>query len=394
MDSLLKQLFILTDVPRWFVYSVLGSGFLAYYYYKVVKPPVLQCSSAKYKFFLESNVPVVKEKFWPTVWCFESRLQTVLGSVFRGFPEIPYNREILQLKDGGEVALDWLHPANDDENTPVIVVLPGLTGSSSSSYIKGFALAGQEAGFRLVVFNNRGIGIELKTPQTYCASKSHDLIQVVHHVKNKYPNAPIGGMGVSLGGLILGNYLCRESPEERLFNAGMLISVPFDVFKATDSIEQLGLNYLLNKHLASCLTGFVKNLKHCLDGEDRPWKIEEVIASKTVREFDAKFTSKQFGYESVEDYYNDATLHNKLANIKTPVLCLNAADDPFQPLDELASVKHDHVGILVTARGGHIGFLEGLWPIKKRNEFMHRVFTQYFTAMFKDDTYKEFAAAN
>lgn len=58
--------------------------------------------------------------------------------------------------------MDWLHPAKDNENSPVIVVLPGLTGSSSSSYIRGFVLAGQEAGFRIVVFNNRGIGIELK----------------------------------------------------------------------------------------------------------------------------------------------------------------------------------------------------------------------------------------
>lgn len=35
----------------------------------------------------------------------------------------------------------------------------------------------------------------------------------------------------------------------------------------------------------------------------------------------------------MDDYYNDATLQNKLHQISVPLLCLSAADDPFQPLD-------------------------------------------------------------
>lgn len=55
--------------------------------------------------------------------------------------------------------------------------------------------------------------------------------------------------------------------------------------------------------------------------------------SKTIKEFDANFTSKHFGFEDVEHYYRTATLHDKLHKITTPILCLSAADDPFQPLD-------------------------------------------------------------
>lgn len=55
MDSLLKQLFILTDVPRWFVYSVLGSGFLAYYYYKVVKVIIENISLPLFDFLSVAN---------------------------------------------------------------------------------------------------------------------------------------------------------------------------------------------------------------------------------------------------------------------------------------------------------------------------------------------------
>lgn len=51
--------------------------------------------------------------------------------------------------------------------------------------------------------------------------------------------------------------------------------------------------------------------------------------SKTIREFDANYTIKLFGHNSVEEYYKKASLHDKLDLIKIPCLCLNAADDPF-----------------------------------------------------------------
>lgn len=57
-----------------------------------------------------------------------------------------------------------------------------------------------------------------------------------------------------------------------------------------------------------------------------------LIQSQTVREFDSQFTVKQFGYKDVEDYYSNATIHDKLHLIDVPLLCLSAADDPFQPV--------------------------------------------------------------
>lgn len=83
----------------------------------------------------------------------------------------------------------------------------------------------------------------------------------------------------------------------------------------------------------------------------------------------------------MDDYYTDATLHDKLHRITVPTLCLSAADDPFQPLEAIpikAAEECSHVAIVVTARGGHIGFLEGWWP-SSRGQFMCRLFAEFFT---------------
>jgi len=76
-----------------------------------------------------------------------------------------YFREIFKLKDGGEVALDWLEPTKHSNHLhdATIIFLPGLTGDSKCEYVRATTLAVQKSGFRVVVFNYRGIGgIELK----------------------------------------------------------------------------------------------------------------------------------------------------------------------------------------------------------------------------------------
>lgn len=54
-----------------------------------------------------------------------------------------------------------------------------------------------------------------------------------------------------------------------------------------------------------------------------------------------------------------------------------------------AAEECTHVAIVVTARGGHIGFLEGWWPSPKE-QYMGRLFTEFFTkALFDEDGHFE-----
>ena len=84
-----------------------------------------------------------------------------------------------------------------------------------------------------------------------------------------------------------------------------------------------------------------------------------------IRDFDTLFVAKQFGYESVEAYYRDACLDDKVTDIKVPTLFLNAEDDMFSPKRAfpLEKVKaNPNTAMIITKYGGHISFCEGLVP--------------------------------
>ncbi len=92
-----------------------------------------------------------------------------------------------------------------------------------------------------------------------------------------------------------------------------------------------------------------------------------MLSSSSIREFDSSFTAPQFGYKSEMDYYADAKLAGKLGRVRIPTLAVSAEDDPCQPGDSIPIEEiegTDHVAIITTKRGGHIGFMEGFLPRK------------------------------
>ena len=134
---------------------------------------------------------------------------------------------------------------DEDKETPILLILPGITGSSQSDYNKALVrVVKAEVGARVCVFNFRGRGgVKVKNPRTYCAANSEDLSEILDFINKTYPKAPVIALGISLGGILLGNYLAEkgESARGKLL-AAILISVCFDTFEGTKSLETPGLN--------------------------------------------------------------------------------------------------------------------------------------------------------
>ena len=74
----------------------------------------------------------------------------------------------------------------------------------------------------------------------------------------------------------------------------------------------------------------------------------------------------------------------KFHRIETPTLLLNAADDMLSPLACLPIGEieaNPFTAMLVTARGGHIGFLENGIPLVKSSYYLEKLLEQYLRAV-------------
>ncbi|XP_062553370.1 phospholipase ABHD3-like [Armigeres subalbatus] len=347
--------------------ALLVCGYFLYYETKVIKRPLLAASSGPFRRYLCKHVPIVRSLYYPTWWCIEGRAQTLVARIVRAFlaPHVRYQREIFVLSDGGKVALDWFNRNRSHKRAPLVVILPGLLGDSNAEYVKYLVKSIISMGAQGVVLNNRGLaGVELSTPRLYSACSVDDLSEVLNNIRLLQAKVKIAAVGISMGGLILGNYLVRKTDESKaILTAAYTISLPWNMFKGS----------AISKH-------------EILWHKKYDWNMDEVMNSRTIREFDANFTAKHSGFSNLFCYYSYATLHDKLFRVQVPLLCLNAADDPFQPLEAIpvvAASKSSHVAILVTARGGHIGFLDGMWPADAE-PFMCRLFRQFATCALFD----------
>ncbi|XP_030638044.1 phospholipase ABHD3-like [Chanos chanos] len=347
--------------------------------------PVLVCSDG-FRMFLQRYCPVVSERFRPTPWCWGGRVQTLVRVLIKSSPAVTYRNELIRTQDGGQVCLDWVDNSESAEypdclTRPTVLILPGLTGNSRQTYVLHAVSQAMRRGYRCVVFNNRGFGgEELLTPLTFCAADTSDLERVIQHVRQVYPQAPLVGTGVSLGGMLLLNYLARRGKESGLL-AGLAMSVSWDTFESSASLEQPINKLLFNRHLTSNLCRAIKKHRRILE---TVVDVDHVLKARTIREFDERYTSVMFGYKSCVDYYQAASPGYKLPHTAVPVLCLNAADDPFSPKHAIPvalAKRLPNVALLVTAHGGHIGFLEGLFP--RGEGYMDRVFGQFIQAAFE-----------
>lgn len=359
-------------------------AYACYYLSSIAKKPQLVIGGESFSRFLQDHCPVVTETYYPTVWCWESRGQTLLRPFITSKPPVQYRNELIKTADGGQISLDWFDNNNstcyvDASTRPTILLLPGLTGTSKESYILHMIHLSEELGYRCVVFNNRGVaGESLLTPRTYCCANTEDLEAVIHHVHSLYPGAPFLAAGVSMGGMLLLNYLGKIGSKTPLM-AAATFSVGWNTFACSESLER-PLNWLLfNYYLTTCLQSSVKKHRHMFAEQI---DMDQVMKAKSIREFDKWFTAVMFGYRTLDDYYTDASPNRRLKSVGIPVLCLNATDDVFSPSHGIpieTAKQNPNVALVLTAYGGHIGFLEGIWP--RQCTYMDRVFKQFVQAM-------------
>lgn len=290
-------------------------------------------------------------------------METVFAAFYRSLPAVKLRRECLRMADDGAAALDWV--SGDDRlipvDAPLLILLPGLTGGSDDTYVRHMLIRARSKGWRVVVFNSRGCANSpVTTPQLYSASFTGDLSQVVDHVSTRYPKSKIYAIGWSVGANILVRFLGQESQNCPLSGAVSLCN-PFNLVIANEEFRK-GFNNIYDKALAKALRRIFK--KHALLFEDLggEYNIPMAANARTIKEFDEGLTRVSFGFKSADDYYFNSSSSLSIENVRTPLLCIQAANDPIAPSRGIprAEIKENpHCMLIVTPKGGHLGWVAG-----------------------------------
>ena len=360
------------------------------------KPKLIHKSGSKLARFLIEQCPAISEVYRPTVWCYGGRTQTIIGNLIRPAP-LEYRRELVELEDGGQIALDWLDDANErSENCPgkpTVLILPATLGNSRQGCILNLVQKIAENGYRVVVFNSRGTaGVRLKTLKTFSGGDTDDLEFVISHVQETYPESPLVAVGFCLGGIILTNYLVGVGTQGK--DSGLLgaltISLPFNMEKMVkESLEEPLNHFLFNRPLTKAVHKLIRLNITVLERHATKLPnvqgMSRILNSKSIYEFETLFTAPSFGFHDMDAYFEACNLYTKpLDAINIPLVCLNSADDPFfahdsTPRDMIRSCPY--VVLALTAHGGHLIFNEGLVPTGPG--YADRLASQYVKALFE-----------
>ncbi|XP_019850275.1 PREDICTED: phospholipase ABHD3-like [Amphimedon queenslandica] len=367
--------------PVLIIGTILTAVYFSWYHFVVVRRPLLYGGRDRLRDHLLSQCRSLSQPYRPTIWAWHYHGTTIIRPLIQKLLPIQYNRQMLHLPDGGQIGLDWAKRADTIDNT-VLLIIPGLSGDSSINYVQHFVQDGLEAGHICVVFNQRGMGnIPLTSPCMVSANNTRDLEAVIDAINKSYPNASIIALGVSLGGIILTNYLHCAGGRSKISSC-MTISTPWDVELSRHSVEEKTINRLL---YVNFLLGRLRNVvrKNVTELAKHPSvNIERAMNAKTFTEFDDALTAPSNGYESCEQYYEESCIHDKVKNIQVPFICVMAMDDPFSPTECIpidAFESNPNTVLVLTRHGGHFGFIEGVYP--RGRSWMNKVFFEFLLAM-------------
>lgn len=302
--------------------------------------------------------------FTPAWWLPNPHLMTVWGRLVRPRRAVAWRREELRTPDGDTLLLDHADAAG---GTGRALLLHGLEGSSYSVYLQGLARRLLSRGVSVAAFNFRSCArrpdridawIMNGRPRLYHSGETTDLDHVVSVLNARAPATPLVACGTSLGGNVLLKWL-GEHPEQTAVRAAVALSTPYDL--------AAGARWLENPVGRLYVRSFVKTLsakaEHLLRRfPDAPIDLPRARRASTFFEFDDAANAPLHGFSGAEDYWARSSSLGFLHRITTETLCVSAQDDPFLPpetLEEVARRMSPAVTLVVTPRGGHIGFVAG-----------------------------------
>ncbi len=278
-------------------------------------------------------------------------ISTIYPTFFRKPESLEWTRKAFDTPDGDFFHCDIAEQSSDK----VCILLHGLEGSSQANYMRGMAAHFFSHGWDIIAMNFRGCsGEPNRTLTTYHSGFTNDLHQTVQWSQFRYTHVAI--IGFSLGGNISVKYAGEQGENLPKCVKGIVaISVPMDLVSSGVCLEKPGTWVYRKRFLKSLINKAIQ--KHYqFPGNIQ---LENVRTSKTIREFDDRYTAPIHGFSDADDYYAKCSSRQFIPDIRVPTLVINARDDSFlregcYPVKE--AEENPFTTLLIPDHGGHCGF--------------------------------------
>jgi predicted alpha/beta-fold hydrolase len=319
-------------------------------------------------------MPLLNNSFYKAPVGFRNpHIQSIYPQLCRQVKGITYIRERIATPDNDFLDLDWCNL----QSNRCAILLHGLEGHTRRSYMQGMARTVQAYGWNAVAMSFRGCsGEPNKTLRMYHHGVSDDLHTVIMHVLNRGYDE-IALIGFSLGGNVILKYLGEgifTIPDQ--LKCSVAISAPCDLAGCAVKIDRERRSFyrsrflkMLHKKLVDKKTSFPDAIN-----------IDGFKSITTFREYDNRYTAPFHGFRDADDYYTRNASLQFLETIKTPVLLINAQDDPFLTKScfptEVAQ-KSTFLYLEAPEHGGHVGFIKfdktgHYWHEQRTSEFLQK----------------------
>jgi uncharacterized protein len=271
--------------------------------------------------------------------------------------------------------------AQRDKNTPVLVIVHGLEGSSDSNYVLGIAAHAWMRGFHVVRLNQRNCGgSEHLTPTLYNSGMSNDYCCVLEELAHGDGFTQIFFAGYSMGG----NLVTKMAGEfgnapPRALRGICAVCPALDLAASADALERRE-NYLYQRRfVAGLMARYARKaaLFPQIYATDGPGK-DALGKIRSVRQFDDVITAPCFGFRDAQEYYESASARKVVGQVAVPTLMITAQDDPFVPYESLLAAlvtENPLIEFVAPDHGGHCGFVsrhrgaERFWAEARIAEF-------------------------
>jgi predicted alpha/beta-fold hydrolase len=329
------------------------------------------------------------------------------------------------------VALDVSFPDGDgghDDSKPLYLVLHGLSGGSQEEYIKDFALRRNSEGSTVVVMVARGLmDLPVRGWNLFHGARYRDVHAAATALRSALSGGTaadgrsrqvLAGVGFSMGGIVLSNYVSRLGPDCAL-DVAVSVSGGLDMRYETNFTRAQRLwQPLLTQELRNefVVGKWGERVRSRLTDRE----MTEMLRAYHITEIDKTAVVAYNGFRDLNDYYSQMSalgdtpidLHEefnladqdppvpppqlsgmRLQNLSIPLLVVHALDDPLISWRTVAGnrglmhpealtrwVGSGKLFLLLTKRGGHVGWPLGWNPTKHKWSWMNDVAMSFVDA--------------